>query len=402
MPRLQLATRMNWVLTAAMLALITIGILFIYSATYAREDGPSHSLYQRQILWAVAGMGAYVFFAVTDYRRLRKLTWAGYGIGLVLLVLVLVLGTKIDGARRWLYVGPIGIQPSEIAKMAVIFVLARRLSQPGENLGRIRPLLEVLALVALPFLLIMREPDLGSALVLLPVTLAMMFAAGVPYRVIGVLVMTGVAMVALVLAILFLPQAIHMTEAHQQKIMKAVGLSAYHRNRLTVFFNADKDPLGAGWNKRQSEIAVGSGGLHGKGYLKGTQNMLGFLPRSVSYTDFIFSVVAEEKGFMGSITILGLFGVVLSCGIHAAIRAADKLGRLLCAGIVTMLFIHVFINTAMTVGLMPITGIPLPLLSYGGTFMMIVMSALGMVQSVYIRSQRAGLSFEQGVLWRAA
>lgn len=394
----QLGLRMNWLLTAAVLALITIGVMFIYSATFAREDGPSHSLYQRQIIWAMAGLTAYVGFAVTDYRRLRRLSWAGYALGLGLLVLVLVIGKEIYGAKRWLMIGSVGVQPSELAKVAVIFVLARCLSVPGENLGHMRPLFNALSIVAVPFLLIMKEPDLGSSLVLLPVTLAMLFVAGLPFRFVGALALSGLAMATLVLAILFLPQAIGMTEAHQQTIMRTVGLSAYHRDRLMVFVDADRDPLGAGWNKRQSEIAVGSGGLTGKGFLNGTQNMLGFLPRSVSSTDFIFSVVAEEKGFMGSATILGLFSVILMCGIRIALAAPDKFGRLLCTGIVTMLFVHVFINTAMTVGLVPITGIPLPLLSYGGSFMVIVMAALGIVQSVHIRSQRAGLSFEQGVL----
>lgn len=396
--RWRLLRSMNWVMTAAILALVTIGIMFIYSACYVRDDRPMRDLYQRQIWWAVAGFGAYLFFALTDYRHWRRWAWVGYAAALVLLVAVLIVGTKIYGARRWLMVGPISLQPSELAKLAVVFVLARRLSRPGENLGHLPPLLEVLALVGIPCLLIMKEPDLGSALVLAPVTLAMMFVAGVPYRVLGLMALSGVAVAALALSMLFLPQAIGMSEQHQQTFMKTVGLSAYHRDRIMTFLDADRDPLGAGWNKRQSEIAVGSGGLHGKGYLKGTQNVLGFLPRSVAPTDFIFSVIAEEKGFVGSATVIGLFAVVLACGTRAALMAPDRLGRLLCTGVVTMLFVHVFINTAMTVGLMPITGIPLPLLSYGGSFMMVVMSALGLVQSVYVRSQRAGLNFEQGVL----
>ncbi|MCC6297252.1 MAG: FtsW/RodA/SpoVE family cell cycle protein, partial [Pseudomonadales bacterium] len=279
--RWRLLRNMNWLMTAAILARVTIGIMFIYSACYVRDDRPMRDLYQRQIYWAVAGFGAYLFFALTDYRHWRRWAWGGYAASLVLLVVVLIVGTKIYGARRWLMVGPIGLQPSERAKLAVIFVLARRLSRPGENLGHLSPLLEVLTLVGLPCLLIMKEPDLGSALVLAPVTLAMMFVAGVPYRVLGLMALAGVVVGALALSMLFLPQAIGMSEAHQQTFMKAVGLSAYHRDRVMTFLDADRDPLGAGWNKRQSEIAVGSGGLSGKGYLKGTQNVLGFLPRSV-------------------------------------------------------------------------------------------------------------------------
>jgi rod shape determining protein RodA len=155
-----------------------------------------------------------------------------------------------------------------------------------------------------------------------------------------------------------------------------------------VFFEPNRDPLGAGWNKIQSEIAVGSGGLKGKGYLKGTQNMLGFLPKTVAPTDFIFSVVAEETGFMGSAVVISLFAVILACVMATALLTEDRLGRLLCAGVAAMLFSHVFVNISMTVGLMPVTGLPLPLVSYGGSFVVVTMTALGIVQSVYIRRHR--------------
>ena len=178
------------------------------------------------------------------------------------------------------------------------------------------------------------------------------------------------------------------TPQAQERITAMTGLSDYQRNRIMVFFRADEDPLGAGWNKLQSEIAVGSGGLWGKGFRKGTQNILGFLPRTVAPNDFIYSVIAEETGFMGSMGILALFGMLFWGGLRAAMAARDKLGRLLCVGVVSLLFCHVFINIAMTVGLMPITGLPLPLLSYGGSFMIVVMSALGLMQSVHIRSRR--------------
>lgn len=174
----------------------------------------------------------------------------------------------------------------------------------------------------------------------------------------------------------------------QERIASLTGLSDYQRGRIEVFVHPSADPLGAGWNKRQSEIAVGSGGLRGKGYLQGTQNILGFLPRSVAPTDFIYSVVAEEKGFLGSALVLSLFSAILLIGMTTALQTLDPMGRLLCVGISTLLFFHVFINIAMTVGLMPITGLPLPLLSYGGSFMVVMMSALGIIQSVYIRKDR--------------
>jgi rod shape determining protein RodA len=215
-----------------------------------------------------------------------------------------------------------------------------------------------------------------------------MFVAGSPFRYLGSLAAVGVTMVALLLAALFLPARFGADEAKQQRIRGLTGLSDYQCGRIEVFFHPEKDPLGAGWNKRQSEIAVGSGGMWGKGYLHGTQNILGFLPRSVAPTDFIYSVIAEEKGFAGSLTVLVLFAFLLMLGMMAALRTRDAMGRLLCVGVASLFFCHVFINIAMTVGLMPITGLPLPLLSYGGSFMVIMMSALGIVQSVYIRSHR--------------
>jgi len=213
----------------------------------------------------------------------------------------------------------------------------------------------------------------------------MMFVAGVPMRFLMSFVGMGTAAVVFIIAAMFLPAILGMSEATQEKVMRYSGLRAHQRDRIMTFFQPDKDPLGAGWNKTQSEIAVGSGGMWGKGFKQGTQNILGFLPKSVAHTDFIYSVIAEEKGFFGSFSILLLFGTIIAAGMQTAIMARDRMGRLLVVAMISMIFCHVFINIAMTVGLMPITGVPLPLLSYGGTFMVVTMSALGIVQSVYVR-----------------
>jgi len=186
---------------------------------------------------------------------------------------------------------------------------------------------------------------------------------------------------------MFLPAHFGMSENAQEKIIGLTGLKEHQRDRIMTFFQPDKDPLGAGWNKTQSEMAVGSGGVWGKGFQQGTQNILGFLPKSVAHTDFIYSVIAEEKGFFGSVTILLLFGTIIAAGMQTAVISRDRMGRLLSVAVVAMIFCHVFINIAMTVGLMPITGVPLPLLSYGGTFMVVTMSSLGILQSVYVRCQ---------------
>lgn len=395
----RLLTRMSWPMTLAILALLIIGVLFVYGACFISDDRPVRQLYRKQIVWAVLGLMCYCGFAATDYRKLRRLSWTFYGVSIALLLLVLFIGTTIYGARRWLMFLGIGIQPSEIAKFAAVFVLARKLSRPGLNLGQPRALLETLAIVAVPMMLILLEPDLGTALIFVPMTLAMMYAAGMPMRVLNFILLIGAVAVAVFMAAMFVPPALGMTREQHAEVLDWIFLSPYHYDRMAVFFDSDLDPLGAGWNRSQSEIAVGSGGLWGKGYLKGTQNILGFLPRSVAPTDFIFAVIAEEKGFMGTLTVLTLFALLLSSGLSAALAAPDKMGRLLCVGFMALIFCHVLVNIAMTVGFMPITGLPLPLLSYGGSFMIVTMTSLGIVQSVRIHAKEPTEAFQQRGLW---
>lgn len=386
--RLVLLRRMNWFMVAAIAGLIVIGICFIYSATSAREDITA-DLYRKQALWALAGFACYLATAMMDYRRLRDVAWGGYAMALVLLVAVLFFGTRIYGARRWLMFLGVGIQPSEIGKLAVILLGACLLSPSAEKFDRLPPVWTILLLAAVPMLLVMKEPDLGSALVFLPVVMAMVFAAGAPAKPLAGVIGGGVLVVLLVLAAVALPQRLGMTPEHQERFFRAIRLSDYQRERIEVFVEPGKDPTGSGWNRRQSEIAVGSGGLTGKGYLKGTQNILGFLPRTVAPTDFIFPVIAEELGFAGAISVMLLHGILAVCGLYAAMVARDKMGRVLCVGIVTMIFTHAFVNMAMTVGILPVVGIPLPLVSYGGTFMVVTLFGLGLIQSVYVR--RPGL-----------
>jgi rod shape determining protein RodA len=326
---------------------------------------------------------------MTDYRRLRDVSWGLYAMGLILLVAVLFFGTRIYGAKRWLMFLGIGVQPSEIGKLAVIILGACLLSPLAEKYARLLPMWKLFALAGVPMLLVMKEPDLGSALVFLPIVTAMLFAAGTPVRPLMTLIAGGVLVIVLVLAAVALPERLGMTPEHQEKFFQTIRLSDYQRDRIAVFLHPGKDPMGTGWNKRQSEIAVGSGGLTGKGFLNGTQNILGFLPRTVAPTDFIFSVIAEETGFAGALLVLVLYGVLTICGLYAAMVARDKMGRVLCVGIVTMVFTHAFVNVAMTIGVLPVVGIPLPLVSYGGTFMVITLFTLGLIQSVYVR--RPGL-----------
>jgi rod shape determining protein RodA len=360
-----LIARMDWLFVLAMLALAVTGVLFIYSASYRNDIEGLTTLTRRQVIWVLVGAGCFLGAVLFDYRKLAGHAWWLFGACLILLGLVLVpgVGVKIYGAYRWLNLFGVQVQPSEFAKLGTLLLIARYLSLPSRDMAGPATFFSVLGIMAVPFGLVIKQPDLGTALMLVPVTLVLLYTAGVPFRYLFILVGIG---------LLLLP-------------LGWFGLDDYQKERLLVFFDASRDPLGTGWNKIQSEIAVGSGGWSGKGFLMGTQNILGFLPRTVAPTDFIFSVIAEESGFVGASLVLVLYAVLITCGLRAALVARDKLGRLLAAGVITLLFCHMFVNVAMTVGLAPITGLPLPLISYGGSFMVCTMAGLGLVQSVYVR-----------------
>ncbi|MCF7837042.1 MAG: rod shape-determining protein RodA [Candidatus Marinimicrobia bacterium] len=359
--------RLHWSSLLCLLLLTIGGVAFVYSACYRGDGLPVAPFYRKQMYWAVAGWSALFVAAAVDYRRLEELAPWLYGAVIVLLIMTLVMGVTMNRAQRWISLFGMQVQPSEFAKLGLILMGAFFLSRPGRDLESPWVPLQVLLLLGPPFVLIMKQPDLGTAMVLVPIAVAQLWVAGVPVR---YLLRWALA------AVPVLP-------------MGWLMLGEYQRNRLLVFIDPGRDPLGAGWNKIQSEIAVGSGGLWGKGFLNGTQNVLGFLPRSVAPTDFIYSVVAEETGFVGSVVLVLLYGGVLWGCYRAAVRARDAFGRLLAVGVTTLLFTHLFINLAMTIGLMPITGLPLPLISYGGSFMLSTLLALGLVQSVYSRRTRA-------------
>ncbi|MCX7006175.1 MAG: rod shape-determining protein RodA [Kiritimatiellaeota bacterium] len=366
--------RLDWSLVLAMFALLAGGIIFIYSSSYRATELPVSPLYQKQIRFALIGLAAFIGMALLDYRRLRDLAWVFYLVGLLGLVLVLVpgIGKKMYGAVRWITFAGTQIQPSELAKLATVLVLARFMSSSERDPERFSYIAFAFLLVLPPVILILKEPDLSTASVLLGVTLIMLFAAGVPMRRFGALALAAAIGIGALLGLLFLKP-------------DWVPHLGYVKERLMVFFDPGRDPLNSGWNAIQSALAVGSGGLTGKGFLQGTQDVLGYLPRTVSANDFIFPVIAEEVGFVGSAVLLSLYAVVMLAGIRAAAAAEDKMGRLLAVGLTGLLFCHVFVNIAMTIGLLPIMGIPLPLVSYGGTFVVGAMGALGLVQSVYVR-----------------
>jgi rod shape determining protein RodA len=382
--------RVNWLLSLVTLALTTMGIAFIYSAGYSGDPGSVRTLlYSRQIQWALAGVAGAVFLAGIDYRVWMPYSFLLYGGALFLLALTLVFGVEINAGRRWIRViGEFGVQPAEFAKILVIFHLACWLGVPGEDRRSWKAALVAVALVALPTLLIAAQPDMGTALVFPFVAGVMLFVSGMRWKVL--LTMVGIATLggAVLLAGLLAPERMGVAGPPVSRVLKVAGVRDYHRRRIVGFLQAEDDPLGAGWNKRQSRIAIGSGGRWGKGYLKGTQNLLGYLPRTVAPTDFIFSVIAEETGFAGSVATLALFGLWMTVTIGTGLATDDRRAKLLCVGLAALMFCHVFVNVAMTVGLIPITGLPLPFLSYGGSFMIANLAATGLIQSVHMRLRK--------------
>ncbi len=360
---LQLLKRMDWLLFAVMVTMAVAGVLFIYSASYRGPGQPMSDMYKWQMVWLVMGGVAFLVVSALDYRVICQWATVWFVLAMLLLVMVLIVGRTVNGARSWLGWGGFGIQPAEFAKLAVIVAMAYYLfHHTPEGRRRWQTLAGALLVTIGPVLLILAQPDLGSALVLGPVCLAICFVGGVRVKHIVVVLLIGVMLAP----------------------VAWTQLKPYQKDRLTVFLHPDRNPLGAGWNLRQSQIAVGSGGLAGKGYLQGTQNLLGYLPRTVAPNDFLFSVIAEETGFVGSAGVIGLYALLLFSGLRIASRARDRLGMLLATGIVALLFSHVFINLGMTIGLMPITGLPLPLLSYGGSFVLATMTALGLLQNIWI------------------
>ncbi|MEI8243558.1 MAG: rod shape-determining protein RodA, partial [bacterium] len=376
--------RLNWVLLAGMCLLIAAGTLFVYSACSIREVDRLHALYRLHAGSAAAGLVVYLGLASVNYRTLLHWSWAFYLVALVLLAAVLMFGTSQMGARRWVF----GVQPSEIAKLAVILFVAWFLGR-RESSRDAAAYVATLGVAAVPVVLVMQQPDLGTALVFVPTVLAMLFTANVAPRIFWLTLLGGAAAVILVVGVVALAETRELPARTQERLRQATCLTDYQWDRVANFLFPERSPHGGAWNKRQSEIAVGSGGMWGKGFRKGDQNLLGYLPPSVSANDFIFSVLAEEVGFAGSLVILALYALVLGAVLAVAFTCPDGAGKLLCVGVAVMMFCHVFVNIAMTMGLLPITGLPLPFISYGRTCLLTMMAALGFVQSVAIHGRES-------------
>lgn len=362
----RLAQHIDWLLLLLVATIVSMGVTTVYSATYAQAQNQLSPLVWRQAIWA--GIGSVLMFAllVVDYRRLERLAYVIYLGILALLVLVPVIGFLSGGSRRWIHLGFFALQPSELAKLALIIVLARFFHRDNarESYG-LKDLVLPTILFAVPAVLTLVQPDLGSAAVLGFVFMSLVLIAGLRWRSMVSLVLVG-------LVGLFI--AGHSLWGH---------LKPYQQKRIVTFLNPESDPLGAGYHLIQSKIAVGSGMFWGKGFLHGTQNRLQFLPEQ--HTDFIFSVFAEEWGFVGCATLAALYAALLLRGLQIVSRAKDRFGALLAFGVVAMIFWQALVNMAMTTGLLPVVGITLPFFSYGGSSMITLLLGIGLLLNVSMR-----------------
>jgi rod shape determining protein RodA len=390
-------SRLDKTLLLALAGLMTFGVLFIYSASYNNELFLSLSTIRqpfiKQPIFYAIGIGLAFIICLKDYNQLSRWAYVFYWLNILMLILVLIpgIGTMRNGARRWFDLGPADFQPSEMAKVTFILAMAQFLSRPRGELNDPKVLFKGICIALLPFGLILLEPDLGSSLMILPAGLAMMYIAGAPARFVRKLIVGFILIVLLALTYVFFVPA----------NWKPIELPDHQKRRLMVYFNVDyakqytgTNPTKAeirqartmqrkdSYNVKQAMISVGSGGLTGKGWKKGIQNTYGFIPQGVANNDFIFSVIAEESGFAGSTMVIILYGAILVTGLRTANKCRDRLGRIIAIGVITMLFCHVFVNIGMNIRMVPVTGLPLPLLSAGGSSVICSLMALGLLINV--------------------
>ena len=377
--------RFNWIIFVAMLALVAVGTVAIKSAGCARAEVVFHGMWVSNLVTAAVGLVLYLVIAFTDYRKyIDFAAWPMYAAALVMLVAVLLLGSTVYGGRRWLWF----FQPSEVSKLCILVLFASLLGREDSRLSPLKPtfrgFLVFGALLAVPCLLILAEPDLGTTLTLVPASLLMMFVARVWRKGLVSLAILAAILAAAVLGAVYEAEKPETSPETRAAILKWLPLREHQVKRVRVFLFPDEDLMGSGYNLRQAKISIGSGGFSGKGIGKGESNHLKYLPQAISMNDFIFCVYAEETGYVGSLCMLALFGALLLPCCWIAFRTHDGRGRLIALGVPTLIFAHVYINIAMSIGLVPITGLPLPFISSGRTFLVTVMCGLGLVQSVSV------------------
>ena len=387
-------------LLMAVLCAMAIGITMIYSATFNWDLGTAGSTYQKQIVWAFLAIIAMAVTMTIPLKHFYAFAYIIYGLAMAMLVLVLEFGN-----RRWLDLGPIHIQPSELAKIAVVLALARYLSSRNIDFRKIRTFAAPLLIVLLPGLLVYKQPDLGTALVFGAVVFPMLYWTGLKPVSIFFIVSPGLSLISAFhpwsLGLLYLLMAVVIFYVRPRlatiAVLGAVNLTVsvgapyildnklhdYQRNRILTFLNPDTDRLGSGYQVIQSKVAIGSGGLRGRGYLEGTQTKLAFLPEQ--HTDFVFSVVGEEFGFVGATTILMLFLFMVWRALQIATIVKSRFSSLVAIGLTSILVFHIFVNIGMTIGVMPVTGLPLPFLSYGGSWLVMSCVLTGFLLNLHAR-----------------
>jgi rod shape determining protein RodA len=382
------------------LALVMIGLVSIYSATFDINNAAN---FYRQALWAGIGFVVMIITSFIPLRTLQRLSIAFYFIILAVLVVILIIGNTVKGSKSWFGIGGLGGQPSEFAKIATILAFAAYLSKTNVSISRVRHLAVALLIFAAPMFLILAQPDLGTTIVFFAALLPLLYWAGASnFILIAILVPILVAIgalfgttqfliaVAVGAVLLYIFRESRFTVAVAFGITLAVGLSVqvmydrmhvYQQKRISAFLNPEADPLGSGYNVVQSKIAIGSGGFVGKGFLKGTQTQLNYIPEQ--WTDFIFCVTGEEFGFLGASVVLGLFAALLFHALRVASISKNRFGSLAAIGIMGIFTTHTVINTGMSMGLMPVVGIPLPFLSYGGSALVANMTMVGLLMNFY-------------------
>lgn len=358
----KLVSNFNWLLFLTILAVAIIGVVAIFSANHGRPEAFFRNLYIKQIYWILYGLVAMLIALMIDYRVLSRYAYVIYGITALALVYVLINGVVASGAKRWIYVGSVSIQVSEFAKIALIIALAK-FFESGKMQGEysLKDLWIPTLLTGIIGMLIVVQPDLGTAIMIFLTFLVFITAIETKGKFITRLFGTGILLAPLLWFF----------------------LKDYQKRRVMTLFNPEMDPLGAGYHSIQSKIAIGSGGFWGKGLFMGTQSRLNFLPEK--HTDFIFSVFAEETGFIGVVILLSLYLFIILKGLNIAFRATDRFGLFLALGIISSIAFYILFNIGMTIGLFPITGLPLPLLSYGGSSLITTFFALGLLLNIEMR-----------------
>jgi rod shape determining protein RodA len=357
----RLFTHFDWTLLGIVLLIASIGILNLYSTTSEGEISGT-PLYLKQIFWLLIGLAVMVAIAFTEYRFYSDFAYIVYTVAFFFLLVVMGYGIITSGAQRWIKIGSISFQPSEFVKISLILALAKFFQRlPAREGYSLKDLPLPFLLLLLPMGLILKQPDLGTSIILLLVFFSILIFVKIRWTSLLTIGLVGAAILPLSWSF----------------------LKEYQKRRIITFFNPELDPLGAGYHIIQSKIAVGSGGIIGKGLMKGTQCRLGFLPEQ--QTDFIFSALGEEWGLIGSLIIVGLYFILILWGLRIAVQSKDRFGAILSFGVVAMLFWHIFINIGMVLGMMPVVGIPLPLVSYGGSFLLSTFIGIGLLLNISMR-----------------